>query len=365
MNKNIKIMILILSTVLFHVACSADVAQPEIVENNIRVEVRQVFIDDITEKIPAIGSFEAFTKLEVLASGSGDVKSLKVKSGDKVKKGELLFTLDNENAQITYNSTESQLRTLRDNLKTQFDDLKIKFGQQETLYEAGSISKSELDNVNSQLSQIENQYKDAVNNYNNQRRNLANSIKDRSFKSPIDGTVAIVYIKENETVSNKLALEIINDEDMLFKVMVTGETLDQIDIDSKADVYIDGDRDDVMSGQVIKYNEISDASSGLYEVSILVNNQSGSIRSGSYGESDFIRDKRKALLIDKKSIIRDGEDKFVYIVEGENAKKIKIETGITVDKYVEVLDGISDDMFIVTRGQNYLNDMDKVLVIEE
>lgn len=364
MNKNFKIIIMILSMILFTSACSTDILEPEIVENNIRVELSQVIRENITEKIPAIGSFEAFTKLEVIANGSGDVKSLRVKTGDKVKKGQLLFTLDNENAQIAYNSTESQLRTLRDNLKRQVDDLKVKFAKQEILYNGGSISKSELDNISSQLSQVENQYNDAVNNYNNQKRNLSNSIKDRSFKSPIDGTIAIVYIKENETVSNKLALEIINDEDMLFKVMVTGDTLDQIDIDTKANVYIDGDRDDIISGQVIKYNEISDASSGLYEVSILVSNQEGRIRSGSYGESDFIEDEREAILIEKKSILRDGEDKYVYIVEDEIAKKIKIEVGITVNKYVEVVSGISEDMLIVSRGQNYLSDMTKVIVIE-
>lgn len=364
MNRNLKITILIFSLALLLSACSVDVAVEEVLDNSVRVKLEKVKLDDITEKIPGIGSFEAFTKLEVLASGSGDVKSLNVRVGDKVKKGQLLFTLDNETALINYNLIESQLRTLRDNLKTQFDDLELKLAQQEALYQAGSISKNELDAVSSQLSQIENQYNDALNNYNNQKRNLANLIKDRNFKSPINGSIAIVYIKENESVNNKVALEIINDEDMVFKVMVTGDNLDQLEIATKVDVYIDGDRSKVVQGEIIKYNEISDASSGLYEVVVLVNNSDGKIRSGSYGECDFIKDQRKALLIEKKSIIREGEDKYIYIVEEGMAIKIKIEVGITIDKYVEVLNGVSDDMLVVTIGQNYLSDMDSVIVLE-
>lgn len=364
MNKKFNIIVLVMAMTLLLSACSANEVVEEIIDNETRVQVTKVRSDNIIEKLPGLGSFEAFTKLEVLASGSGDIKELKVKAGDIVKKGQLLFTLDNETALINYNLAESQLRTLRDNLKTQFDDLELKYSQQETLYIAGSISKSELDNARSQLSQIENQYNDSVNNYNNQKRNLANSIKDRSFKSPIDGTIAIVYIKESQSVSNKVALEIINDEEMVFKVMVTGDTLDQINIGTKTNVYIDGDRSKVVSGEVVKYNEISDASSGLYEVVVLVNNIDGSIRSGSYGENDFIKDTRDGLLIEKKAILREGEEEYIFVIEGENAKKIKVVTGITVDKYVEVIEGVSFEMSVVTTGQNYLSDMEKVIVLE-
>ncbi|MGB3368227.1 MAG: efflux RND transporter periplasmic adaptor subunit [Acidaminobacteraceae bacterium] len=364
MNRKFNIIILVIAMTLLLSACSSNEAVEEITENSTRVQVSMVKSDNIIEKIPGLGSFEAFTKLEVLASGSGEIKELKVKAGDKVKKGQMLFTLDNDTALINYNLVESQLRTLKDNLKTQFDDLKLKYDQQQALYNVGSISKSELDNIASQLSQIENQYNDSVNNYNNQKRNLANSIKDRSFKSPVDGTVAIVYIKENESVNNKLALEIINDDDMVFKVMVTGDTLDQIKIGTKTNIYIDGDKSKVVSGEVVKYNEISDASSGLYEVVVLVNNNEGFIRSGSYGENDFIKDTRAGLLIEKKAIIREDEDEYIYIIDGEIAKKIKIITGITVNKYVEVIEGVSADMLVVTIGQNYLSDMEKVIVLE-
>ncbi len=364
MNRKLGILLMALITIILLSACSAEGAIDEVAENKTRVEIQKVITSDITEKLPGIGSFEAFTNLEIIARGSGEVEKLLVKAGDQVEKGQLLFTLDNESAQINYDSTESQLRTQRDNLKSQLEDLKIKYDQNKALYGAGSISKRELESIELQLSQTENQYKDSVNNYNNQRRNLSNLIDDRSFESPVDGRVAIVYIKENQTVNNSLALEIINDDQMLFKLMVTGKTLDQISIGTMADIYIDGDREQITKGQVFKYNEVSDPNSGLYEVYVLVNNKDGKIRSGSYAELDFIKDMRKGLVIPKKSVVREGEDHYVFVEKDSIAEKIKVEMGVSLGDFVEILSGLEEGMNVVSLGQNYLSDNENIIVVE-
>ena len=211
-------------------------------ENNV-VPVRITLAAQATlyETVLTLGEIEASAVNKIL-SGRGNVEEVFVTPGDIVEADQVLFTLDRDSLQKSYNATESQLRTIRDNLKIQRDDQADNLEKQNQLFEAGAISQSELDRAKLSFDQIDKQYKDAAVGYSNQIGNLKEGLSDREIKSPISGKVASVSIIENQSVSDFTAVEVIDDSSMIVKTYVTADQINNMLIGDRATVYPDGDR---------------------------------------------------------------------------------------------------------------------------
>jgi len=72
-----------------------------------------------------------------------------------------------------------------------------------------------------------------------------------------------------------------------------------------------------------------------------------------------------ALIIDRSSILYEGNQPYVYIVdEQDQAQKRTISLGLVVDTYAEVIDGLSAGDQVVIQGQTLLTDGTDVLVVD-
>ena len=69
------------------------------------------------------------------------------------------------------------------------------------------------------------------------------------------------------------------------------------------------------------------------------------------------------MLLPRDAVIdKDGET-YVYIVENSTAKKVLVEIGIESGETVEITDGLTTDMQVVTKGQTYISDGEQVEVV--
>ena len=56
------------------------------------------------------------------------------------------------------------------------------------------------------------------------------------------------------------------------------------------------------------------------------------------------------------------DETYVYIVENNVTKKIPVVTGIESGERIEVKEGLTADMQVVTKGQTYITDGEEVRV---
>ena len=110
----------------------------------------------------------------------------------------------------------------------------------------------------------------------------------------------------------------------------------------------------------MRYNKSPDASTGLYEVKISLEETEKSLRSGEYAEIEFITDEREALTVPRKSVIRVGGEYVVYSIKDGYAQQKKVEIGSIQGDRIEVKSGIALGEEVVVRGQNYLSDGTKI-----
>jgi RND family efflux transporter MFP subunit len=372
LNKKILLLGMVLMFV-FGVACNKDAEEADSeVTANTYIKVSKVTTDIIEDKVLVIGKIEAKSNIKVSAKGQGDIEEIYVKTGDKVSRGQRLFRLDNDTALNSYNATESQLRTIRDNLQIRYNDLEKTFSDTEKLYNAGAVSKTEYDNVKSSLEQLKKQYDDSVIGYNNQVNNLKVNLNNRTIASPITGKIGAIYIKEGEATSGDLALEVIDDTAMVVKFDVTTNQLGNIEIGDETQIYPDGEREMELLGKVVQINEIPNASTGLYEITSTIDyensieDRKNKLFSGEYAELLVMTDKRESIVIPKEAVRFIDETDVVFVVDENNkAATVKVGLGTLGNENYEVNSGLSIGDEIITTGQTYLSSGDLVIVSED
>lgn len=368
MKKSNKLGLLgVLLVTLTVTACAPKASEETSVEAEeslaVPVRVTDAKQETLFETILTLGKIEANAVYTVL-SGRGTVEDVYVKPGDVVEKDQVLFTLDTGSLQKSFNATESQLRTVRDNLKIQRDDQASNLEKQNQLYEAGAISQADLDRAKVAFNQIDKQYKDAVVTYNSQIGNLREDLKDREIKSPISGKVASVSIIENQSVGDIKAVEVIDDSSMIVKTKVTADQINHMLIGDRARVYPDGDREKLVEATVTVLNEIPDVNTGLYEVTLQLDHTDYPLRTGEFAEIETMIDQRSAVVIPKKSVRKIGEQNFVFVAKENVALQREVLVGTIQDEHIEILSGIASGESVVIRGQSFLKDKEEIEVVE-
>src|SRR5210317_89301 len=225
-NQTFKQMI---SLLCISVALTACKEKPEIVEV-VRAIKTMTVKEQETEKILKFsGQVAAVDSSGLSFQVSGQVASVEVDIGDRVKKGQVLAVLDPEAYALEVDATEAELVKSRDNVtKTNAE-----YERQKRIFEQGAGAERYVEVT-------EYQYKAARSAVNFQiakldlaRRNL----RKTKLPSPYDGVIAWRSVQPNEEVlAGQKILEINATGEMEVELAIPETTVDRIHIDDPATI---------------------------------------------------------------------------------------------------------------------------------
>jgi RND family efflux transporter MFP subunit len=305
--------------------CSAEAIEEE-APNLTYVETIEMRRDLVEKTYISIGEVIPENRIEVIGSGTVDIILKNV--GDSVEKGEKVIVYDDDN-DTTFDRTESQLRTIRENLSIQLEVAKENLTTQETLFNAGIASKSVYDRAINDVKNLENSYRDAVVNYNEQISALKET---RSIESPISGTIAAIYVKQGQRISNQIAFTVIQKEMTYIKTFISGDLKHHLNMGDEVRIITE---DGETISKIAKVNEIPDERSKLFELWVETDE---TFVIGDYVEIEYILTQYEATVVPMNAIVRENLSTFIYIVEENIAKKIPVEVGLTKGDWVEIVD---------------------------
>ncbi|MHB8864883.1 MAG: efflux RND transporter periplasmic adaptor subunit [Pirellulaceae bacterium] len=170
------------------------------------VQVQRARSSLIVQTVTAPGTIELIDEAKIASQTIGQVELVAVEKGDRVKKGDLLVKLDDEDAKARLESTEARIDRLKEAIKSAEADLKK--AQEESagfasLKQLGFSSETELRDVATILektkaalamSQHELTESYAV------RRNSQQDLERTEIRAPIDGTVIDRDVEVGEIV---------------------------------------------------------------------------------------------------------------------------------------------------------------------
>lgn len=310
-------------------------------------------------------SFSGTAKTEKIINlsfrSSGIVTKLDMKLGQKVRKNDLLGTLDNVSARLNYesaieskNSSESQMNTA-----------KLALNRVRTLYEKGSSSLSDYEDA-------KNSYRTAVASFESSKRSVAiqqDQIRFGYLYAPEDGVIASVSAEVDENVSPGQTIGVLNAGSAIeISLGLPESVINAVKKDMKVRVSFTAIPEENFNAVVTEVAPAVDQNTSTYPVTVMVTDKDDRIKSGMAASVnfEFVSESldKKTMVVPANAVGEDGNGRFVFIIEESDemttVNKQPITIGNLTPEGFEVVSGLRIGQKIATAGLQTLLDGQEV-----
>lgn len=300
----------------------------------------------------------------------GTLEDIKVKEGDKVKKGTPLITytneqlsLEKEQNQLTAESNQLQIDQIQEKVKaldSKEKELKKQVGQKE--------AEKQIESERTELQMQEKTAEIELKQTELQRQSLANRVSDLQVKSEIEGTVISV---NQEAASKKSDIQepvihIGNPKDLVVSGKLSEYDTLKVKKGQKVTLTSDVIQDKTWKGTVSAVGLVPDqqestAAQGTdqavqYPLQVKIK---GNLPEGKPGFKFIMNietDKRKANTLPAKAVKKEDDQYYVYTVKDGKAKRVDVKIGEVTDDLTEIKEGISQDDQVILNPSDQVTD---------
>lgn len=343
MNKYITIIALALLTI----SCGSD-EKKTTSENNspvVSVKVSSINTDNNNPFFTASGKIEAVESVTLSTRTSGYVDNIYVKVGDKVRKGELLISINNTDLK----AKRAQINAGVIEATAAYSIAEKDYNRYKNLFAKNSASQKEMDDMTANFEMAKARLEAA-----NEMMNEINSqFKYVDIKAPFSGVVTNKFIEVGDLANPGMHLiSVESPEKFDVTVMVAESEISQVKKDTKVDVLVKS-IDQTLIGIVTEVSTSANNTAGQYLVKITLNKSDVKILSGMYTNVKFPSNKKSAInkvLIPMDVIINNGQLSGIYTVSQNNTAILRwLRLGKIYGDDIEVLSGLNtDEQYIVS-----------------
>ena len=288
---------------------------------------------------------------------SGIVTKLDMKLGQKVKKGQLLGTLDNVSARLSYESSISS----KNSSESQMNTAKLSLNRVRVLYEKGSASLSDYEAA-------KNSYRTAVAGFESAKRSVAiqqDQIQFGYLYAPEDGIIASVAAEVDENVSPGQAIGVLNAGTAIeISLGLPESVINTVKKDMTVKVSFTVIEGQTFSAVVTEVAPALDSSTSTYPITVMVTDTDERIKSGMAANVffEFVNDDlgKDMIVVPASAVGEDGNSRFVFLIEGDRNKATVKKQAITIGNLTpegfEVKTGLKLGQKIATAGLQTLLD---------
>ena len=282
---------------------------------------------------------QPYVKNNIAPQSGNRIKAIKADVGDFVSKGQVLAEMD----QIQLQQAELQMK----NKEVEYERLK-------GLYEAGGLSKSDLDAIELAYQVSKTQYENL----------LENSV----LRSPVTGVITARNYDVGDMYA--MAAPLFTVEQIVpvkLLVGVSESDYTKVKKGDKVEIVADALPGKVFEGKVRKIYPTIDPATRTFTVEIVVNNYKKELRPGMFARVTVTFGTKNSVVIPDVAVVKQqgSGERFVYILNDDGTVTYqKVVLGRRMGTEYEVLEGIPDGATIVTGGQIRLKDGIKVSVNE-
>lgn len=315
----------------------------------------------ITEWDEFTGRFEAVENVDIRARVSGVVSSVHFEDGQLIKRGELLFTIDQRPFKIAVAQADAALKEAIAGFELQKNEVK----RAEPLLERRTIPQSEYESRLARKLQAEAGVESARARLKEAQLNL----EWTEVKAPISGRISDARVdvgslisggQANATVLTKIvSLDPINfvffgsEADFLkySRLASAGERPSSRQVANPVAVKLADETDFVHEGNMSFVDNELDPNSGTIRARAKFENKSLFLTPGVFGRLRLFGGQSDALLIPDAAIASDQASKIVLVVEQDNVVASKVVTlGPIIDGLRVIRTGLTKDDRIIIAG---------------
>ena len=369
MKKNVIMWALVLgTTVPGLISCGGGLPQPA-QESYETVTIKK---EDITVPIKFSAKLKGETDVTITPQVSGQLMRICVTEGDLVKKGQVLFIIDQRDAQLELQSAEANLQSAI----AQEASARVEYESNKNLYEKKIVSKYTFDTAENSY----NQAKASVAQYKAQVNRAKVNLGYCTITAPVTGSIGEIPVRTGDQVSPSTYLTIVSGnanmdaefslpETILTMFASEGFSTDP-NVLAKMSPEIgfimkDGTEYD-QKGKNTRATGVVNATTGTISLKATFPNPKGQLYSGMQGHIVIPLSEKAVMVIPQEAVVKLQDKQQVYKVQADSTvTAIEVTTQDIYDgEHYIALTGLNEGDRIVTVGANNVHEGQKVLFPE-
>lgn len=361
MKRN-KLVILAVATLMMLTGCAS--AMEKVEDNSRSVDIQEISIEKGHETLDYIGIVGSKDMVKYSFKTPGKIEKVFVEKGQKVKAGDPLAKLDEQElgfalsgAQAKLSAAEFQVTQAKEALSYDRSNLK----KMKALLDGNAISQDLYDQLNLKTTVSQEKYKQTIAQVSGFRadyeykRFLKNNA---TIVADADGLVVEVINEENEQVAAYYPVVVVRSVTQVVNVGIAQKDVDKVKLGTIASIDFYGSES---SGEITQVADAPDMDTRTYNGEITL--KDSEYKLGAITKVSFNIGEISGIWVPVNSILSDGED-YVYIVkEGRAFKQIVKITQINNGKMM--VEGLEEGQLVVVNGMKNLLDGMEVSVSEE
>lgn len=337
------------------VACGGKQEQPQGAAPSIATMTVAYSNANLESAYPA--TIKGRTDIDIRPQVTGFITKVHVDEGQQVRKGQVLFTLDQVQFQAAVDGAAAAVKVAESAVAT----AQLTADSKRTLFDKNIISEYEWQMADNALLQAKAQLAQAQSNLTTARKNLNYTV----ITAPSDGVVGSIPNREGSLASPSMAqpLTTISDNSEVYAYFSLNEK-DILNLTDNGAASLNSRISQMpevslrladgtvypVKGRVATVSGVIDNSTGAANVRALFPNTNGMLRSGSTGSILIPQDNDSALVIPQKATFEIQDRRYVYVVGDSNK---------VAQTYIQVAPENNGKEYVVTSG---LKPGDRVVV---
>ncbi len=326
----------------------------------IGLETKALETRNLGNNIKVTGRLELFPqdRANISPFVGGNVRSIKVIEGDKVRKGEVLAYL--EHPDII--SMQQEFQEKNDELVF----LKQDFERKQTLYDKGVSSGKEFQMAQSKFRTMTS----SVNGLKSKLRLLginSSNVENGQIYSaipittPISGFVDEVMISLGDYVAPQTKMFAVSDNSKIhLDLKVYEKDIPKVKLGQKIHFTVASKPDELLTAEVHSIGKTFEEDPKALHVHADIDNKNGDLLPGMYVEGRIVEGEKSGFAVPEEAIVKEGEQSYIFILDEDEKpeenktkyKRIPVSTGINDLGFIEINlpQGTAKNIKIVTKG---------------
>ncbi|NMR25778.1 efflux RND transporter periplasmic adaptor subunit [Pseudoalteromonas sp. NEC-BIFX-2020_015] len=324
----------------------------------VNVVTQQVKQQQLAPKVTLTGSLKAQRHAQLSVLAEGVVTDIYAEAGQYLKQGEPLLALDSALIKAQLQANKAAVARAQ----VTVDDAKRRYTEAQSLSKQKLFAETELAQRYAAVKGAQASLLEAQANETYQQQLLVR----HQLVAPFSGIIAKRMVNVGEWVTRgQSAFELVNNDKLWLDLYMPQEHFAAIDIETIVEVYLASRPNEAFTATVIAKVPVINITHRSFLLRLQLNN-TGDLQVGlSASAAVSLKPTAKAsVVIDRDALLRhpDGGFSVFTVLEGVAVRQ-SVQVGARMNSQVEVIEGLKAGQWVVTQGNELLQDGQAVKAI--
>lgn len=290
------------------------------------VSVITATAEDVEVNNTFTSNIEPYATNNIVSQTAGRIVSIKAEVGDKVRKGQLLATMDDVNLSKT---------------RMQYVNDSTELGRLTELYKIGAVSQADYDLAKLSLDITKKTY--------------YNLLENTYLRSPINGVVTARNYDKGDMYSMALPIFVVEQiVPVKLLINISESYFTQVHEGMEFDIEVEAYPGEVFKGKVNLIYPTVSSTTHTFPVEVVSQNTDQRLRPGMFARVTATFGVNHHVVVPDVAVVKQqgSGEHFIYVLNADNTVTYtKVELGRRLGNRYEIVSGIDEGTVIVTEGQ--------------